>query len=82
MKESEERNDNGSACGCGGGRGCCGPTKWIWIALIVAIAGVLIAKHVVKKDTLASCSVANCVPMVTDVTGTKAVESETFTRAT
>ena len=51
---NEERKEEGSACGCGGGSCCTGPGKWIWIVLAVAVVGVLIAKNVGKKPSAAS----------------------------
>ncbi len=42
------------SCGCGGGSCCSGPGKWIWIALVVAVVGVLIAKNAGRKPTAAS----------------------------
>ena len=50
MNESEEKKNEGPACGSGGGSCCSGPGKWIWIVLAVAVAGVLIAKNAGKKD--------------------------------
>ncbi len=48
----------GSACGCGGGSCCSGPGKWIWIALTMAVVGVLIAKNAGKRTTDASPAVS------------------------
>jgi len=49
MNELEEKNDEGSACGGGGGSCCNGPNRWIWIGLVAAVAGVLIARTAGKK---------------------------------
>lgn len=44
----------GSSCCCGNGSCSHGPGKWIWMALAVAVVGVLIAKNAGKKPTDAS----------------------------
>lgn len=49
MTDEQNKRDENSACGCGGGSGCSGAGKWIWIALLLAVAGVLIAKNAGKK---------------------------------
>lgn len=49
MNNETGKQDEISSCGCGGGNCCRGPGKWIWIALAVALVGVLIAKNAGKK---------------------------------
>jgi len=44
----------GTSCCCGSGSCCSGPGKWIWMALAVAVVGVLIAKNAGKKPADAS----------------------------
>lgn len=53
MTEDKEHKNDTSFCGCGDRSCCSGPGKWIWIALAVAIAGVLIVKNVGKKPAAA-----------------------------
>ena len=67
------KEDEGPACGCGGGS--CGSRsgKWIWILLVLAVAGVLLAKNSGKKQVVAS---KEPVAVVTD-----AVMPETATKA-
>lgn len=42
---ADQEKDGGAACACGGGSCCSGPAKWIWIALVLAIVGVGIARN-------------------------------------
>ena len=51
--DSGKNNDAPRGC-CGDGSCCSGPGKWIWIALAVAVVGVLIAKNAGKKPTAAA----------------------------
>lgn len=70
--DSGKNNDAPRSC-CGDGSCCSGPGKWIWIALAVAVVGVLIAKNAGKKPTAASPAVseppaaveASAAPMAT-----------------
>ncbi len=50
MTNTADRKNEDAACGCGGGSCCSGRSKWIWILLALAVAGVLIAKNASKKD--------------------------------
>jgi len=54
MTSDSGPKNEGSACGRGGGS--CGSrrTKWIWIGLVVAVVGVLIAKNTAKKPPVSS----------------------------
>jgi len=51
MSESTGEKNETSACGCGGGSCCSGPGRWIWVVLLLAIAGVLVAKHAGRKNS-------------------------------
>ena len=60
-----------SACACGGG--CCGgPGKWILVVLIVAIAGVLMAKHVLKSQVPERAPAETPAPAGVEATGPQA----------
>jgi len=54
MNNDIEKPKEDSSCGCGGGSCCSGPGKWIWIALVVGVVGVLIAKNAGRTPTAAS----------------------------
>jgi thioredoxin 1 len=64
MANEVEQKQEGPACGCGGGDCCGGPTKWIWIVLIVAVVGVLIAKNAGKKPDAESAAAGKNAPAV------------------
>jgi len=49
MANDGDNENKGSACGGDGGGHCRGHGKWVWILLVAAIAGVLIAKHAATK---------------------------------
>jgi len=49
MSNGSENKDSGSSCGCSGGSCCSGPGKWIWLILVIAVAGIMIAKNQQKK---------------------------------
>ena len=55
---NNEQRDKGSACDCGGGSCCSGPGKWIWIAMAVAVAGVMIARNAGKNPAAAATPAA------------------------
>ena len=69
MSDDTGKKDEGSACGCGGGSCCSGPGKWIWIILVVAIAGVLIAKNVAKKPVPETTPAGTGTPATVEATG-------------
>jgi thioredoxin 1 len=74
MNESEE--GKGSACGCGGGKTCGGPGKWIWIVLLVAIAGVVIARNVAKhtvSEGMPTSVAPAAIPRLVDLGATKCI---------
>lgn len=50
--EENKNETQGASCGCGGSDCCKGPQKWIWVVLVVAIAGVLIAKNAGNKKEI------------------------------
>lgn len=50
MADENVNKAEGPACGCGGGSCCSGPGKWIWIVLVLAVFGVLIAKNFSKIE--------------------------------
>ena len=58
MSDPNKKNNDASACGCGGGSCCSGPGKWIWIVLVGAILGIVIAKTAGKKPAAATAPVA------------------------
>ncbi|MFH1970028.1 MAG: thioredoxin family protein [Verrucomicrobiota bacterium] len=55
MPNVNEKKDEGSACGYGGGS-CGGGGKWIWIGLAVAVFAVLLSKN------LRPCGCASSAP--------------------
>ncbi len=69
MADNSEKQGEGSACGCGGGSCCSGPGKWIWLVLVAAIAGVLIAKNIAKKPVPETVPVGTGTPAVVEPTG-------------
>jgi thioredoxin 1 len=71
MTEENGKKDEGSACGCGGGRCCSGRGQWIWIVLALAVAGVLIAKNAGKKRGSGSTPVTSDSPSAVVITGTQ-----------
>lgn len=60
MTEKSDKKSDGSVCGCGGESCCRGQSKWVWIVLALAVAGVLIAKKAGNRPAL-SASVAPVV---------------------
>ena len=68
MAEAEKNNEK-PVCGCGSGACCTGPAKWIWLVLVVAIAGVLIAKNAGKKESPATGSEVAVAPAAIEKTG-------------
>ncbi len=77
MKNDVENSDGGSSCGCGGGRCCSGPGKWIWILLALGIFGVLIARNTVTNPpagrTPAPGGQEKAVPRLVDLGATKCI---------
>lgn len=71
MNEVRKQDDEGAACGCGGGSCCSGSRTWIWIILAVAIVGVLIAKNVGKKSGVGPSPAASIVPAAVGGGGTQ-----------
>ena len=65
----------GTSCCCGSGSCCSGPGKWIWIALAVAVVGVLIAKNAGKKPVGASPMVGD-TPAAVEASGVPTTTSE------
>lgn len=61
MTDNRDRKNEGATCGSGGGSCCCGSSKWIWIILALAVAGVLVVKNVGKKESTPT-PVANLSP--------------------
>lgn len=54
MTDENDRNGESASCASGGGSCCSGPGKWIWLALAVAVVGVLVAKNAGRKPTAAA----------------------------
>jgi thioredoxin 1 len=74
MTDNSEQPENGSSCG--GDGGCCGRSSrlWIWLALVGAIVGVMIARNSGKKDVAQGTSVQAVAPVaVTEAVGAAAV---------
>jgi thioredoxin 1 len=69
MENENDKKDEGSACGCGGGSCCRGADKWIWIVLALAVVGVLVAKNAGKKGESASPPAAIATPVAVAATG-------------
>jgi len=80
MTENQEKKNEDSSCGCGGGSCCGGPGKWIWIILTVAVVGVLIAKNAGKKPALDSMPEASVVSTVVEATGARGVPEPVLRR--
>lgn len=76
MPNENEKKAEGSTCGCGEGS-CCGkPGKRIWIILIAAIAGVLIAKNAGKQEPPsngAATTQEKALPRLIDLGATKCI---------
>ena len=72
MTDGNEKAPDNPSC-CSGASCCSGPGKWIWIVLIVAIAGVLIAKNAGKKPALESTPAASDSPAAVEATGTRGI---------
>jgi len=78
MANDSDKKEDGSACGCGS---CCsGPGKWIWIVLVLAVVGVLIAKNAGKKPVSTVTPAASNTPATVEATGSKAVAPEVVTQ--
>ena len=76
MTETNEKKNEGPACGSGGGSGCSGSGKWIWIILALAVAGVLIAKYSGKKEAtpvVPAVSQAKALPLLVDLGAGKCI---------
>jgi thioredoxin 1 len=73
MANNSEKNEEGSACGSGGGSCCSGPGKWIWIVLALAVVGVLIAKNAGKKPASDGTPEASAVPAAAEATAAQGV---------
>jgi len=58
MTDDSEIRNTDSACGCGGGSSRKGRTTWVWIVLIVAVAGVLIARNARRTSAATRASQA------------------------
>jgi thioredoxin 1 len=69
MPENSDQKSEDSACGCGGGTCCGGWGKWIWVVLIIAITGVLIAKNAGKKKVSANSPTGAGTSAVVAATG-------------
>jgi thioredoxin 1 len=72
MTETNKKTDAGAACGCDRGSCCSGSTKWIWVVLALAVAGVLVMKHAGKKETLPTPLAGTTLPGV-ETSSTNAV---------
>ncbi|MEI6166569.1 MAG: thioredoxin family protein [bacterium] len=73
---TNEKKDEGSACGCRGGSCCRGSGKWIWIILAFAVAGVLVAKNSGKKQSLQvvpAMSQEKVLPLLVDLGAGKCI---------
>ena len=69
----DDKKENGSACGCGGGSCCGGPGKWIWLVLAVAVVGVLTAKNAGKRDVPMSTPAGNVAPAAAGAVGMRGI---------
>lgn len=69
MSDQPEKKTSGASCGCGQGSCCSGPSRWIWLVLLVAIAGVLIAKAAARKQPAAAdaASQEQALPRLVDL---------------
>jgi thioredoxin 1 len=76
MNETDNKETNKETCGCGGGSCCGGPGRWIWMVLVLAIVGVLIAKNARKKDVSVSAPATCCGLAAVETTAGKAVAPE------
>jgi thioredoxin 1 len=77
MADENDKTDDGSACGCGGGSCCRGPAKWIWLALALAVAGVLLAKNAGRKESAGTPTVGPmrraAIPRLVDLGSDKCI---------
>ena len=80
--KNQASSGSGDSCGCGGGSCCRGPAKWIWLALIAAVAVVLVAKAVINKRTLATARAAASEATVAPAASHAASQSQTPPAAT
>ncbi len=69
----EDKKEIQSSCGCGGGQCCKGSKKWIWIILVVAIAGILIAKNNGRINAVKTEEKTNSVVSISESLKTAAI---------
>lgn len=81
MNNDAEKKEEHSTCRSGGGICCGGPGKWIWIALALAVVGVLIAKNAGKKPNESSAVVETPAAVEGDTVPTTTSETATQGRA-
>jgi len=70
MTNDNDKKEEQTPCDCGGGNCTSGMSKWIWVLLVLAIAGVLIAKNAGKKDAITPAQGNDKVAAAVDVAGT------------
>ena len=75
MTDNSDKKNEGAACGSGDGSCCSGSSKWIWIILTLAVAGVLVMKNVGKKET-STTPLASVTPPGVEATSANAVKQE------
>ena len=72
MTETNEKKNEGAACKCSSESCCSGSSKWIWVVLALAVTGVLVMKHVGKKEDLTT-PVASITPPSVEATSPNTV---------
>lgn len=76
MANDGDNKAENSGCGSGAGSCCSGSGKWIWIGLLVAVAGVLIARTAGRKNAVAGAPAGQATPAVVETVGAKPATAE------
>ena len=83
MNEDRGKEDEGSACGCGGGKSCgCsgGQSKWIWMILALAILGVLTMARIAQNGKKPEAPASAISPHAVDASSRPAGPTEALPR--
>jgi thioredoxin 1 len=72
MNDHDKNAVGNAGCGCGGGTACGEKNRWIWILLILAVAGVMIARNAERQPAPNSQVATNATSAAVQTPGSPA----------